>query len=173
MNVLKGVLYMHFSSKLVLHDLSIQALKDLGAEVIDMDGISVFVSFENDDNFEVSYMYHRNPDNTFLLEKIKPYQIVLGECDSEHRVVENITYDIDQIHNARNSNKFNSFVETLQKLNKFMRDFDDLFLYYNISGQDMQHIKDSVNELCQDVYKIKSRSKRVYHKTEPQSLKDE
>lgn len=163
---------MHFSSKIVLHELSLQSLKDMGAEVIDMDGLMVFARFEKD-NFRVTYLYHRNPDNTFLLERIKPYQLVIGEYDSEHQVVENITNDMDQINNARNSHKFDSFVETLQKMNKFKRDFDDLFLYYNINSDDMQYIQDSIKKLCKDVYRIKSHSNRIYHKTDPQSLKDE
>lgn len=162
---------MHFSSKIVLHEMCLKTLKDLGGDVTDIDGIMVFAKF-NLENLDVSYLYHRNPDNTYLLERIKPYQLLIGEYDSEQVAVENITNDLDQIKNAKNSHKFNSFVETVQKLNKVKRDFDDLFLYYNINGDDMQYIYDSVNVLSQSIYRIKEHSDRIYHKTNPQSLKD-
>lgn len=160
------------TSKIVLHKLYLQQLRDMGAEVIDIDGIMVCATFQFPDDFNVSYLYHRNPDNTYLLERIKPFHLHIGDYPTEEAAVENISSDIDQIKNARNSHKFGSFVDTLKLLNKVQRDFDDLFLYYNINGEDMQYVYDNVKLLSESVYKIKKRSKRIYHKTEPQSLQD-
>ncbi len=160
------------TSKVVLHKMYLDQLKEMGAEVIDIEGSMVFARFVLSDDFTVNYLYHRNPDNTYLLERIKPYQLTIGEYDSEETAVANIASDIDQIKNARNSNKFETFVETFKMLIKAKRDFDDLFLYYNVSGVDMQYIYDNIKLLSQSIYRTKEHSQRIYHKTEPQSLKD-
>ena len=160
------------TSRIVLHDLSLEKLRDLGAEVIDIEGIMVFARFVLSEDFTVTYLYHRNPDNTYLLERIKPYQITIGEYENEETAVSNVISDMDQIQNARNSNKFNTFVDTFKMLIKAKRDFDDLFLYYNVNGSDMEYIYDNVKLLSQSIYRTKEHSERIYHKTDPQSLKD-
>lgn len=160
------------TSKIVLHDLNLEKLKDLGAEVIDIEGIMVFARFVLSEDFTVNYLYHRNPDNTYLLERIKPYQLTIGEYEDEETAVTNIISDMDQIQNARNSHKFDTFVDTFKMLIKAKRDFDDLFLYYNVNGSDMEYIYDNVKLLSQSIYRTKEHSERIYHKTEPQSLKD-
>ncbi len=165
-------MFFMLTSRIVLHDLNLEKLKELGAEVIDIEGIMVFVRFVLSEEFTINYLYHRNPDDTYLLERIKPYQITIGEYETEDETVSNIISDIDQLQNARNSNKFNTFVDTFKMLIKAKRDFDDLFLYYNVNGSDMQYIYDNVNLLSQSIYRTKEHSQRIYHKTDPQSLKD-
>ena len=163
---------MQFSSKVVFHEMCIQTLKEMGAEVIDIEGIMVFVRIEINENVQLTYLYHRNPDGTFLLERIKPYILLIGEYESEEVVLDNIVNDIDQFTNACKSHKFDSFIETTSLLVKLTRDLDDLFLYFNINDEDMKYIHDSVNVLWQSLYRIKNHSERIYYKTDPQSLKD-
>ncbi len=164
---------MQFSSKVVFHEMCIQSLKEMGAEVIDIEGIMVFVRIDLDDKLQITYLYHRNPDGTFMLERIKPYVLLIGEYESEEVVFDTIVNDLDQLSNACKSHKFDSFIETTGLLVKVTRDLDDLFLYYNINDEDMQYIHDSVKVLWQSLYRIKNHSERIYYKTEPQSLKDE
>lgn len=162
---------MHFSSSIIMHKVCIDLLKEIGAVVLDMEGIMFVVKFDID-GLNINYLYHRNPDNTFLLERIKPFQMIIGQYDSEQVVVETIKSDLDQIRNAKKSSNFDKFVSINKDLYKIMRNFDDLFLYYNVNSKDLEYINDNAKELWQAMYRIKEHSKRVYHKTNPQSLKD-
>ncbi|MCT4618925.1 MAG: hypothetical protein N4A62_06010 [Marinisporobacter sp.] len=159
-----------FSARLLKHKFCIEELRNIGAEVMEIEGIMFIVKY-NKNNLHIKYLYRINPDNTYLLERIKPYALVLSEHPSEESVVTAIKNDIDQFNNARHSKNFDSFVKIDKDLTKIVRYFEDLYLYYNINKDDIEFLKKEVQNMSEAILEVKNRSERVYHKTEPKSFR--
>lgn len=159
-----------FSARPLKHKFCIEELQKISAEVLEIEGIMFIVKYNNN-NLNIEYIYHINPDNTYLLERIKPYSLFLSEHDTEESVVSAIKNDIDQFNNARHSKNFDAFVSIDKDFTKIVRYFEDLYLYYNIDKEDIDFLKKEVHDIAESIIKIKNRSKRVYHKTEPKSFK--
>ena len=160
------------SSRLIRHQICKEELKKLGARVLDIQGIMFYVKFILNDNVKLSYIYHLNPDNTYFLERIKPYSMAIGEYDNEEDIVDTIRVDLEQFKNAMNSKNFVSFIEIDNKISKLVRIFEDLYLYYNIESSDLDTLEDGVYKVLEIIKDIQSRSERVYYKKDPDILKD-
>jgi len=160
-----------FSSKTLRHEFCMEELRSIGAEVINVEGIMFFVKY-NKKHLNIEYLYHLNPDNTYLLERIKPYSLHIGEFLKEEDLVEIIKVDIEQFINAKNSKNFDSFVNIDRSLSKIVRNFEDLFLYYNIDTEDMLILEKQTFHLKSIIMDVKERSKRIYHKKDPDSFKE-
>ncbi len=158
------------SSRLIRHQICIEELRQLGAKVISIQGIMFYVKFKIKDT-KISYMYHVKTDNTYYLERIKPYFMCIGDYQSEEDVIDIIKIDLEQFRNAMNSKNFNEFIDVDQSITKLVRYFEDLYLYYNVSKDDLGTIKDEVGVILDKIMAIKGRSERVYHKKDPDSFK--
>lgn len=158
------------SSRLIRHQICIEELRQLGAKVISIQGIMFYVKFKVKDT-KISYMYHVKTDNTYYLERIKPYFMSIGDYHSEEDVIDIIKIDLEQFKNAMNSKNFNEFIDVDQSITKLVRYFEDLYLYYNVKKDDLGIIKDEVNIILDKILEIKGRSERVYHKKDPESFK--
>jgi hypothetical protein len=161
------------SSRLIRHQICKEELKKLGARVLDIQGIMFYVKFVLNDNVKLSYIYHLNPDNTYFLERIKPYSMAIGEYDNEEDIVDTIRVDLEQFKNAMNSKNFVNFIEIDNKISKLVRIFEDLYLYYNIEAEDLDKLKDGVYNVLEIIKDIRSHSERVYYKKDPDILKDD
>lgn len=161
------------SSRLIRHQICKEELKKLGARVLDIQGIMFYVKFILNDNVKLSYIYHLNPDNTYFLERIKPYSMAIGEYDNEEDIVDTIRVDLEQFKNAMNSKNFVNFIEIDNKISKLVRIFEDLYLYYNIEEEDLDKLKDGVYNVLEIIKDIKGHSERVYYKKDPDMLKDD
>lgn len=161
------------SSRLIRHQICKEELKKLGARVLDIQGIMFYVKFVLNDNIKLSYIYHLNPDNTYFLERIKPYSMAIGEYDNEEDIVDTIRVDLEQFKNAMNSKNFVNFIEIDNKIAKLVRIFEDLYLYYNIESEDLDKLKDGVYNVLEIIKDIQSHSERVYYKKDPDILKDD
>jgi len=161
------------SSRLIRHQICKEELKKLGAKVLDIQGIMFYVKFILNDNVKLSYIYHLNPDNTYFLERIKPYSMAIGDYDNEEDIVDTIRVDLEQFKNAMNSKNFVNFIEIDNKISKLVRIFEDLYLYYNIETEDLDTLKDGVYNVLEIIKDIKSHSDRVYYKKDPDMLKDD
>lgn len=161
------------SSRLIRHQICKEELKKLGAKVLDIQGIMFYVKFILNDNVKLSYIYHLNPDNTYFLERIKPYSMAIGDYDNEEDIVDTIRVDLEQFRNAMNSKNFVNFIEIDNKISKLVRIFEDLYLYYNIETEDLDTLKDGVYNVLEIIKDIKSHSDRVYYKKDPDMLKDD
>jgi hypothetical protein len=122
------------------------------------------------DDYKITYMYHINNDNTYFLERIRPYVVPAGDFKTEEEVVESIKTDIEQFKNAKKSKNFQSFIDVDVELSKTVRTFDDLFLYYNISKEDTLLINDEINKIKSLLKEVKNRSKRVYYDKDPEMI---
>lgn len=159
------------SSRLIRHEICKDELRGLGARVLDIQGIMFYVKFKIN-GYKISYIYHLNPDNTYFLERVKPYSMVVGDFNTEEDIVDVIKVDIDQFKNAMNSNNFGRFIEVDNNISKLVRIFEDLYLYYNIQAEDIDNLNDEIKKILLTIKDIKSHSDRVYFKKDPEVLED-
>lgn len=160
------------SSRLIRHELCKDELKTIGGKVIDIQGIMFLVKFNIKGN-RISYAYHLNEDGSFFLERIRPYTLAVGDFKCEEDIVDVIKVDVEQFSNAMNSKNFNQFIEIDEHITKLVRLFEDLYLYYNISPEDLEVLDDSVDHVLDNIKNIMTHSKRVYTKKDPDVLKDD
>ncbi len=160
------------SSRLIRHEMCKDELKDLGARVIDIQGIMFLVKFNLNAN-AVTYAYHLNEDNTFYLERVKPYFLSIGDYKSEEEIVDVIKVDIEQFKNAMQSSNYNQFIDIDHHLSQLVRLFEDLYLYYNINKEDLELLDEDVDNILLKIKDIMKRSARVYTKKEPDVLHED
>jgi hypothetical protein len=159
------------SSRLIRHEICKDELRSLGARVLDIQGIMFYVKFKIK-GYKISYIYHLNPDNTYFLERVKPYSMVIGDFNTEEDIVDIIKVDIEQFQNAMNSNNFERFIDVDNNISKLVRIFEDLYLYYNINTQDIDSLNQDIKRILGTIKEIKSHSNRVYFKKDPDVLED-
>jgi len=160
------------SSRLIRHDICKEELKQMGAKFIDIQGIMSLVKFYIN-GYKISYAYHLNEDNTYLLERIKPYFLSIGYYEYEEDIVDVIRTEIDQFKNAMKSSNFQQFIELDNHLSKLVRLFEDLYLYYNINKEDLATLDDSVDCILDNIKTVMAKSERVYTKKDPEVLKND
>lgn len=153
----------------IRHQMCLNKLRDMGCEVISVQGVMFYIRYNLDD-FKISYVYHVNNDNTYYLERIKPYVVSAGNVKTEDDVVDLIKIDIEQFKNAKKSKNFQSFIEVDTELSKAVRSFEDLFLYYNISKEDTELVKEELSKIKSLFKSIKSRSERVFYDKDPDNI---
>ena len=157
------------SSRLIRHEICKDELKKLGARVIDIQGVMSLVKVQIEGT-KISYIFHINDDNTFYLERIKPYSMPIGDYTTEEEIVDVITVDIEQFQNAMRSKNFSKFIEIDYHIAKLVRLFEDLYLYYNIKKDDLEILDTEIHTLLDIIRRIKTDSERVYFKKEPDVL---
>ena len=160
------------SSRLIRHQICKEEFKSLGARVLDIQGIMFYIKFTLKNNIKLSYIYHLNPDNTYFLERIKPYSMAIGDFNNEEDIVDTIKVDLEQFENAINSKNFNTFIDIDHKISKLVRIFEDLYLYYNIKPEDLIKLEGEVYKLLETIMDIRNSSERVYFKKDPDVLKE-
>lgn len=160
------------SSRLIRHEICKDELKALGARVLDIQGIMFYVKFKIN-NTKISYIYHLKPDNTYFMERVKPYTMPIGDYTTEEEIVDLIKIDIEQFRNAMNSHNFDTFIKVDNNISKLVGIFEDLYLYYNISEEDLLSLNSEVKNVLDTIKTIKSKSDRVYFKKEPEMLNND
>jgi len=158
------------SSRLLNHEYVKEEFERMGAKVIDLHGTMCIVKFMIDD-VKLNYIYHTNKDNSFFLERTKPYVIPMGDFDTEEDILEIIRIDFEQFNNAVHSSNFDEFIEIDTNIAKLVRTFEDLFLYYNVSKDSLNEIRQKTEEILEKIVDVKSSSERLYFKKEPDSFK--
>jgi hypothetical protein len=160
------------SSRLIRHEICKDELKKMGARVLDIQGIMYYVKFDLEGH-AISYMYHLKDDNSFYMERIKPYTMPLGDYENEEEIVDVIRVDIEQFRNAMRSKNFDRFITIDDHISTLVRLFEDLFLYYNIDKEDLDQLDDRVNGVLETILRIMDRSNRVYKKKDPEVLREQ
>lgn len=160
-----------FSTRGVRHKLCMEDLRDLGAKVIDNNGVNTDVIFDIGPTY-IAYMYQLTEDSTFILERRAPYAMGIGVFENEEEIVDLITEDIRQFRNAANSNHFLEFVQINSELARLVRIFEDLYLYYNIDSDDIEEIHGSIIDVLRTIKDVEKRSKRAYQAKDPEMLHD-
>lgn len=144
-------------------------LNQLGAEVKAIDGILHYVEYSAK-GVHIKYAYHINDGGEYLLQRLEPYPISFGNYPTYDDVIDIIEHDILQMKNAEKSKKFFNFIKTNKKINKSLRAFDDLFLYYNVSHVQIEKIMQKIDELEEILQDTKNQSERVYFAKDPEGI---
>jgi len=119
---------------------------------------------------EVEYVYNINSKNKYFLERIKPYPLPLRVFDNEDDVIDLIKIDIRQFENACKSKNIESFIKINNELNKTIKKFEDLFLYYNVPKIESIIIMSKIKEIQDEILKTQNSSERVFFEKEPENL---
>ncbi|RKD27185.1 hypothetical protein [Caminicella sporogenes] len=148
------------------HDMK---LIQMGAKVEQISSKMCYVKFTIDD-IEVAYVYNINKKGRYFLERIKPYPIPLKEFEKEEDVIKIIDIDVRQFKNAAKSKNMENFIKINKELNKTIKEFEDLFLYYNVPKIEIEIIMDKIKEIHEEIYKTQKMSERVFFDKEPDNL---
>lgn len=159
------------SSRIIRHKLIVKELREMGAKVLELQGVQVLIKF-NFDGFLITYSYTINSDNTYFLERLKPYTLAVGDFEEEEQILDIIKEDIDQFKNAMKSSNFDKFITINNHLTQLVRIFEDLYLYYNISKDDVLKLDSSVDSVLEEVREVFKRSTRAYTKKDPDVLNE-
>jgi len=157
------------STRQIRHKLCVKQLREMGAEVISVQGVMFFVKF-NLESFKIVYLYRINKYNNYYLERIKPYPSPAGAFKTEEEVVDIIQIDVEQFKNAMNSKNFDLYIEIIKSLCNSVRKFEDLFLYYNVNRDELETIRAEVEKIKDVIEFAVEHDKRVYYKKEPDTL---
>lgn len=142
----------------------------LGANVQVVKGNTVYVKFQLKNNIEVSYLYNINKHNKYYLERIKPYPLSIKEFETTDDVIKTIELDYEQFQNAVNSHNIKDFVAISKKLRKTIKQFEDLFLYYNLPEDVITTIHEDINNIQDKITEQAKKCKRVYFDKDPENL---
>ncbi|WP_425446132.1 hypothetical protein [Dethiothermospora halolimnae] len=144
-------------------------LKQLGAKLEVVNSLMCYVTFDLD-GIEISYVYNVNRKNQYFLERIKPYSEPAGTFESEQDVIDTIKTDIEQFKNAKKCKVFDLFININKELNKTVREFEDLYLYYNIPHEHADAIKSKLLDVQDLIFEAKKKGKRIYFKKDPKNI---
>lgn len=144
-------------------------LKQLGAKVDVINSFMCYVTV-NIEGIDVAYVYNINHKNKYFLERIKPYSEAAGTFKNEEDVIDAIKTDIEQFKNAKKCNVFNLFIDINKKMSNTIREFEDLYLYYNVPHEYAEEIRDKIKEIQSLISNAKENSERVFHKKDPDHI---
>ena len=148
----------------------VMKLIQLGAAVQVVSGKMVYASFKFDQDVEVSYAYNINKNNKYFLERIKPYPLSIKEFENPEDVIELIKIDYDQFKNAVKSHNIKNFIGINNSLNKSIKAFEDLFLYYNIPSDCVDKINNNIKDINNIITKHSKEDNRIYFEKDPENL---
>lgn len=166
---MRGVKMPFVSTRQIRHELCLKQLREMGAEVIEVQGVMFFVKFKLDD-LKLVYLYRIDNNNNYFLERIKPYLTTGGTFHTEEEVVDMIKIDVEQFKNAMKSRNFDLFLEITKSLCDSVRNFEDLFLYYNVSREEVKTIKKEIDKIREAIRLAAEHDKRVYTAKEPDTI---
>lgn len=153
----------------IRHQMNLDQLRELGCKVKSIQGIMFFVKYESKE-LKISYLYHITKNNKYFLERIKPYVVVAGEFGTEEDVVKAISIDLEQFQNAYKSSHFDEFISIDTSISDTVARFEDLFLYYNLTQEDIDLLNQEIRKINDLLIEIKNRSNRIFYKKDPNNL---
>lgn len=144
-------------------------LQQMGGKIEVINSKLCYVSFDVG-GFELQYVYNINKKGNYFLERIKPYPLPLKEFEKEDDVVKIIGIDVDQFRNAIRSHNANDFVDTGRLLTSVLKQFEDLYLYYNVPKEDIDEMTEEIKLFRKKIFATKEKAKRLYFDKEPDNL---
>ncbi len=156
----------YINAQVLKHSMKLQ---QMGAKVKAINSKLCYVDFDLGD-FKVSYVYNVNAKDKYFLERIEPYPLAVRTFDKEEDVIDIIKVDLEQFKNAVKSHNIKDFIEISRHLSKQLKQFDDLFLYYNIPTHEIQVLINHLKNIDEDIERIKGESERLYFEKEPENL---
>ena len=144
-------------------------LQQMGAKVNVINSKLCYVRFDVS-GFKIEYVYNVNAKGKYFLERIKPYPLALKEFEREEDVVQIIEIDLNQFKSAIKSHNINSFIDISRKLNKTLKKFEDLFLYYNVPAGEIETLINNLNKFDDNIEGIREKSTRIFFDKDPENL---
>lgn len=141
----------------------------MGAEVKQINSKLFYVQFDLD-RCKVSYVYNINKSNRYFLERIKPYPLPYRDFHNEEDVIREIEIDIKQFKNAALSQNIYKFIQINKDLHKLMKEFEDLFLYYNVPQENLDFLLTEIKQKQQLISKLKNSLEMIFFDKESQHL---
>ncbi|BEP28909.1 hypothetical protein [Helicovermis profundi] len=145
-------------------------LAQMGATVQQINSKMCYVTFDLKEDIKLEYVYNINSKEKYFLERIKPYPLPIKVFDSEEDLIDIIQIDLEQFKSAINSHNLSDFIKINKRLNKTIKKFEDLFLYYNVPTIEMDIIMEEISKIEEEIDKTKEISKRIYFKKDPENL---
>ncbi|HBF0594641.1 TPA: hypothetical protein KNN84_002607 [Clostridioides difficile] len=137
-------------------------LRQLGATRISkVSSTLYFIKFDLGDGWEISYTYNINAKDQYFLQRIEPYPIGRGLFNDEYEIVSFISKDLKKFLNAKNSSNFKTFVEVTRKVNSIIDNVEELFLNYNVDGNDLKTLNKELNDILNDIDYIEKHTKKI------------
>ena len=158
--------YAFLKTEMTQHEM---ILNQLGADVKIVQGIMCYVSIEIN-GIPVEYVYQINNVGNYFLQRLAPYPMVAGSFVSKDEVINLIKHDISQFKNAANSSAFKDFIEIHKNLTRLARQFEDLYLYYNVPHDALKSMNENLKSLDSLIKECKVTSKRVYTEKDPETV---
>lgn len=144
-------------------------LQQMGGKVNVVNSKLCYVDFDIS-GFRIQYVYNITKKGNYFLERIKPYPLPLKEFKNEQDVIDIIGVDLEQFKNAIKSHQSMRFVDTGRLIIEVMKKFEDLYLYYNISPENMEDMVKQLEDFKAKLKDVRSESERLYFKKEPDNL---
>lgn len=154
------------NAELLEHSMKLQ---QMGAKINVVNSKLCYVDFDIS-GFSLQYVYNINKKGNYFLERIKPYPLPLKEFENESDVIEIISIDLEQFKNAIKSHQSGEFIDCGRKIINVTKKFEDLYLYYNISHDNMDKLLTKLIEFENVIKEIRDDSKRLYFKKDPENL---
>ena len=124
-------------------------LRQLGATRISkVSSTLYFIKFDLGDGWEISYTYNINAKDQYFLQRIEPYPIGRGLFNDEYEIVSFISKDLKKFLNAR-------------KVNSIIDNVEELFLNYNVDGDDLKTLNKELNDILNDIDYIEKHTKKI------------
>lgn len=147
-------------------------LREMGARIQFVNAKLCYVRFQQD-GIQIEYAYSINPSGKYHLERMKPYPLPLREFTHEEKLIEIIEIDLDQFRNAMAHDKnLMAFVDTCKEFHRVFQRFEDLYLYFDVSDETLADIRSRLDGIDAEIRGAISRHTRIYHRKEPDTLKD-
>ena len=162
---------MSFERKYMRAELNMQEmiLRQMGADVEVINSYMCYVKFYVEGT-KISYVYNVHKKNKYFLERIEPYSQVAGTFNCEEDVVEIIKIDLEQFKIAKKSKVFDYLVDINKEITNVSREFEDLYLYYNVHKEHREAIMDKIKEIHNIIIDAKKENERVFFKKDPDAL---
>lgn len=144
-------------------------LIQMGADVEQINSKMCYVKFIVD-GIKISYVYNINKRNCYYLERIKPYKIPVKEFQCIEDVIKIIEIDIKQFRNAAKSKNIQNFININNQINSIHREYEDLFLYYNVKKEELEKMQDKLKDIHEEIINTRNKSERIFFEKDPEHL---
>lgn len=143
-------------------DLIEVSLRQLGATAIkEINSVMYLAEFKLTEKLTVSYVYNITHNDKFYLQRVEPYPIPRMKFAGEQEIVRYITRDVQKFRNAANSSNFNTFLCVTEKVSTITDCIEELFLNYNVPGEDLTMFHKQLDALIGSVDAVRRAAKEL------------
>lgn len=132
---------MKYTINPISDDLVNTVVRQLGAISVKTKSANVNIAtFQLSENIRIKYKYEMKEDEPFYLQRISPYPLLIGTCETTDQLLAMLRKDLKMFQRAYKSSNFPEFLAIMTKLTEARRRTEDLFLHYNIPAESLTQI---------------------------------